>query len=116
MRVKVFFYVFNEIVVYVSWYHLLSSVDQLLHWRKKARNHTQFFFSVCAYSEGGNEITCRRSKSKGKKNVRELGQDLQENVPFLRTKCIVGKKVASFTKKDTSGFQMTPCLTRICEK
>ena len=115
MRVKVFFYVFNEIVVYVSWYHLLSSVDQLLHWRKKARNHTQFF-SVCAYSEGGNEITCRRSKSKGKKNVRELGQDLQENVPFLRTKCIVGKKVASFTKKDTSGFQMTLCLTRICEK
>ena len=77
---------------------------------------TRSFFSVCAYSEGGNEITCRRSKSKGKKNVRELGQDLQENVPFLRTKCIVGKKVASFTKKDTSGFQMTLCLTRICEK
>ena len=60
---------------------------------KKLENHTPFF-SVCAYSEGGNEITCRRSKSKGKKNVRELGQDLQENVPFLRTKCIVGKKVA----------------------
>ena len=94
MRVKVFFMFSTKLWFTWAGIILLSSVDQLLHWRKKAGKPHAVFFSVCAYSEGGNEITCRRSKSKGKKNVRELGQDLQENVPFLRTKCIVGKKVA----------------------
>ena len=94
---KSFFYVFNEIVVYVSWNHPTLKCWPTVALAEKSWKTTRRFFSVvCAYSEGGNEITCRRSKSKGKKNVRELGQDLQENVPFLRTKCIVGKKSRIF--------------------
>ena len=64
---KSFFYVFNEIVVYVSWYHLLSSVDQLLHWRKKARNHTQFFFQCVHIAKEATKLPAGEANQKERK-------------------------------------------------
>ena len=81
MRVKVFFYVFNEIVVYVRWNHpTLKCWPTVALAEKKLENHTPFFFVQCVH------IAKEATKlPAGEANIRQQWGVVRHGTPPLKT-------------------------------